>query len=201
MQVALVMVKADGSSRELPLDREVTVIGRDEHARLRIPVPQVSRKHCEVVVKDPKVQVRDVGSSNGTYVNGRKVREADLTPGDLITVGPVVFVVKINGEPGKIDAKDCYAAGTVGLDDDDDDDLPGAAAAPTTKMMGGPVAGGGGGAGAGGSAGGKGTVGGGGAGKPSIFEEDDEDGDLGDILKDFKFDDDDDDDDGPAKKK
>ncbi len=198
MQVALVMVKADGTSRELPLDREVTVIGRDEHARLRIPVPQVSRKHCEVVVKDPKVQVRDVGSSNGTFVNGRKVREADLAPGDLITVGPVVFVVKINGEPGKIDAKDCYAAGTVGLEDDEDDDLPGAAA-PTTKMMGGPVAGGGGGAGAGGSAGGKGAVGGGGAGKPSIFE-DDEDGDLGDILKDFKFDDDDDDD-GPAKKK
>lgn len=192
------MVKADGTSRELPLEREMTVIGRDEHARLRIPVPQVSRKHCEVVVKDPKVQVRDLGSSNGTYVNGRKVREADLAPGDLVTVGPVVFVVKINGEPGKIDAKDCYAAGTVGLEDDDDDDLP-SAAAPTTRMMGGPVAGGGG--GAGGSAGGKGAVGGGGAGKPSIFDEDDEDGDLGDILKDFKFDEDDDDDDGPAKKK
>jgi predicted component of type VI protein secretion system len=182
VQVALVMVKADGSSRELSLDKASTLIGRDEGAKLRIPVPAVSRRHCEVLVSATGVSIKDLGSSNGTYVNGKKTREASLSPGDLITVGPVVFVVKINGDPSKIDAKDCYAAGTVGLEDDDDDDLPignarpGAAKPGTSPGSKQPPT----------------TIG-----KPSVFDDDDEGGDLKDLLKDLNFDDDDDE---PKKK-
>jgi len=189
VQVALVMVKADGSARELPLDKASTLIGRDEGAKLRIPVPAVSRRHCEVVASLAQVSIKDLGSSNGTYVNGRKVREATLAPGDLITVGPVVFVVKINGDPAKIDAKDCYAAGTVGLEDDDDDDLPIDSARPSTSISGKPPAP------APGSKQPPTTIG-----KPSVFDDDDEGGDLKDLLKDLKFDDDDDDIDAPKKK-
>jgi len=188
VQVALVMVKADGSARELPLDKPSTLIGRDEAAKLRIPVPAVSRRHCEVIAGPSQVSIKDLGSSNGTYVNGRKVREANLAPGDLITVGPVVFVVKINGDPAKIDAKDCYAAGTVGLDDDDDDDLPLGGGRPTTSITGKSPAP---------TPGAKQpptTIG-----RPSVFDDDDEGGDLKDLLKDLKFDDDDDDD-APKKK-
>lgn len=196
MQVALVMVKADGTSREILIDRPVTLIGRDEGAKLRIPVSQVSRRHCELVVEGSKVLIRDAGSSNGTYVNGRKTKQSELQPGDLITVGPFVFVVKINGVPKAIDAKDCYAAGTVGLEDDDDDDMP---PTPTAKTATKPD-----------PAAGKspspaaskpptGKPSQGSTGKPSIFD-DDEDGDVSDLLKDFKFDDDDDkDDDKPRK--
>ncbi|CAN5727617.1 hypothetical protein BH11PLA1_BH11PLA1_05580 [soil metagenome] len=200
------MVKADGSSREFPLDRAATVIGRDEAARLRVPVPQVSRRHCEVLAAGAKVSITDLGSANGTYVNGRKVREADLQPGDLITVGPVVFVVRVNNEPAKIDAKDCFAAGTVGLEDDDDDDLIAPRATPPSTMLSGPR----GGAKPGDAprpaapaAPAKPTEGGGA--KPpiskSVLDDDDDDGgSVSDLLKDFKFDDDDDDDDAPAKK-
>lgn len=182
VQVALVMVKADGSSKEVPLDRESTLIGRDEHAKLRIPVAQVSRKHCELINRAGKLSITDLGSANGTFVNGRKTRAADLQPGDLLTIGPFVFVVRINGEPTKIDAKDCFAAGTVSLEDDDDDDMPLPSKAPTAISKPAPA---------------KPTTP---SGKPSIFEDDDDgSSSVDDLLKDFKFDDDEDDD-KPSKK-
>lgn len=123
MDATLVMVKEDGSSKEIPLDRDSIVIGRDEGARLRIPLPSVSRRHCELLMsKDDELVVKDLGSSNGTFVNGKKVRHQELSPGDLLAVGPVVFVVRISGHPKDIDAKDCYMAGVVGQDEGDDDD-------------------------------------------------------------------------------
>lgn len=183
MSVTLVMVKADGSAKDVPLERDQTLVGRDEHARLRIPVPQVSRRHCQITVAGSTVSVADLGSSNGTFVNGKRIRQTQtLAPGDLITIGPVVFVVRVDGKPEQIDAKDSYAAGTIGVedDDDDDDDLmatppPARAAAPAKP---GPKAP---------------------AGKPKpLLSGDDDDVPIDEILKDFKFDDDDDD--PPAKK-
>lgn len=128
MKISLVMVKADGTSREFPFDKPSIVIGRDEAARLRIPLPSVSRRHCELSIDDDELVVKDLGSANGTYVNGAKVKDQDLSPGDLLTVGGVVFVIRIDGYPTQIDAKDCYAAGMVSMDEAnsaDDDDFPG----------------------------------------------------------------------------
>lgn len=129
MKISLVMVKADGTSREFPFDKQSVIVGRDEAARLRIPLPSVSRKHCELTIDDEELVVKDLGSANGTYVNGAKVKERELSPGDLLTVGGVVFVIRIDGYPTQIDAKDCYAAGMVSMDDEglggNDDDFPG----------------------------------------------------------------------------
>jgi pSer/pThr/pTyr-binding forkhead associated (FHA) protein len=50
--------------------------------------------------------VRDLGSSNGTFVNDKRVAQAQLNPGDRLTVGPVTFVVQINGEPANIKPQD-----------------------------------------------------------------------------------------------
>ncbi|MBY0308927.1 MAG: FHA domain-containing protein [Phycisphaerales bacterium] len=127
MKISLVMVKADGTSREFAFDRPTVIVGRDEAARLRIPLPSVSRKHCELKIEDDELVVKDLGSANGTYVNGARVKERELSPGDLLTVGGVVFVIRIDGYPAQIDAKDCYAAGMVSMDDlggDDDDFAP-----------------------------------------------------------------------------
>ncbi|MBL8765258.1 MAG: FHA domain-containing protein [Phycisphaerae bacterium] len=113
MEVSLVMVKADGSSKEVKLDRPRLIVGRDESASLRIPLAAVSRKHCEIATADDELIVRDLGSSNGTLVNGERIKERELAPGDLLTIGSVVFVVRIDGFPKKIDAADSYAAGIV----------------------------------------------------------------------------------------
>jgi predicted component of type VI protein secretion system len=111
VQVTLVAVKADGQQHDVPMKRARLMIGRKKEADLRIPVPSVSREHCEVRVESGKVHIRDLGSSNGTYVDGERVQEGELPAGATLGVGPAVFVVRINGEPAQIDAKKAFSGG------------------------------------------------------------------------------------------
>lgn len=99
MEVVLVMFRADGERRSFPLLREVTVIGRREDCDLRIPLTEVSRKHCRLVRSGDRVRVEDLGSSNGTYHNNARIQESTVEPGDAIQVGPVTFVVQIDNFP------------------------------------------------------------------------------------------------------
>jgi len=105
MKVVLVMFK-DEERREFPLADKSTVVGRRPDCDLRIPTGDVSRQHCEIAVGDDKVIVRDLGSSNGTYVNGKRVAESKLSAGDRLEVGPVMFIVQIDGKPREIKPAD-----------------------------------------------------------------------------------------------
>jgi predicted component of type VI protein secretion system len=87
------------------------VVGRKPEATIRVPVPSVSRDHCELSKSGGRLLVRDLGSSNGTYVNGQRVQESELRPGDVLSVGPAVFVTTIDGSPAEVDAKAAYAKG------------------------------------------------------------------------------------------
>ena len=102
MEVKLVMFKQDGQRKDLPLGDPTTTIGRGEECSLRIPLMSVSREHCEVSVDDDEVVVKDLASSNGTYVNNSRVNEMSLNAGDRLVVGPVVFTVQIDGVPEEI---------------------------------------------------------------------------------------------------
>ena len=73
MQVVLVMFRAEGERRSFSVTREVTVIGRREDCDLRIPVSEVSRKHCRIVMEEGAVRAEDLGSSNGTFHNGKRI--------------------------------------------------------------------------------------------------------------------------------
>jgi pSer/pThr/pTyr-binding forkhead associated (FHA) protein len=101
MQVVLVMFRADGERRSFSIHRDITVIGRREDCDFRIPLGEVSRKHCRLIKNGEAIKVEDLGSSNGTYCNGLRVQEADLNPGDTLQVGPAVFVVQIDGAPNE----------------------------------------------------------------------------------------------------
>jgi pSer/pThr/pTyr-binding forkhead associated (FHA) protein len=99
MQVVLVMFRADGERRSFPVSREMTIIGRREDCDLRIPLGDVSRKHCRMIREADSLRMEDLGSSNGTYVNGQRIQEAILQPGDTVRVGPVLFVLQVDGVP------------------------------------------------------------------------------------------------------
>jgi len=99
MQSVLVMFRSDGDRRSFSLTRDITVVGRREDCDLRIPLGDVSRKHCRLVRDGDVFRLEDLGSSNGTYHNGQRVQEATLSPGDSVQVGPVVFVLQIDGVP------------------------------------------------------------------------------------------------------
>jgi pSer/pThr/pTyr-binding forkhead associated (FHA) protein len=102
MEVSLVMFKPNGQRKDFPLLNPRTILGRAESCDLRIPLLSVSRRHCELGVGDEGLTVRDLASSNGTYVNNERVNEAELNPGDRLVVGPVVFTVQIDGQPEEI---------------------------------------------------------------------------------------------------
>ena len=93
------MFRSDGERRSFSIARDMTVIGRREDCDLRIPLGEVSRKHCRLVRDGDSLKVEDLGSSNGTFLNGQRVQEGQLSPGDSIQVGPVVFVLQVDGVP------------------------------------------------------------------------------------------------------
>ena len=104
MQAVLVMFRTDGERRSFSITRDMTVVGRREDCDLRIPLGDISRKHCRFVRDGDTLRIEDLGSSNGTYHNGVRVdKEALLQPGDSIQVGPVVFVLQVDGFPGDDD--------------------------------------------------------------------------------------------------
>jgi len=103
MQAILVMFRSDGDRRSFSIARDMTVVGRREDCDLRIPLGEVSRKHCRLVRDGDSLRLEDLGSSNGTYLNGQRVQEATLTAGDSVQIGPVVFVLQVDGSPADED--------------------------------------------------------------------------------------------------
>lgn len=117
MDVVLVMFK-DGQRREFHVEEAETVIGRRQDCGLRIQTADVSRRHCMVSLEEDEVSVTDLESANGTYVNGNRVAETTLKPGDRLKIGPAVFVVQIDGAPAEIDPEDAQVD-LVNLDSSD----------------------------------------------------------------------------------
>src|SRR2546425_242369 len=70
------------------------VVGRAVTSDIPIYDPTISRRHAELILTDGGVKVKDVGSSNGTFLNGARVTEAIAAENDVITFGKVAFRVK-----------------------------------------------------------------------------------------------------------
>jgi len=102
VDVNLVLFKKNGSHKIFPLPSDVTVIGRRSNCDLYIPATSVSRKHCQLNRHQGALKVRDLSSRNGTYLNGKRVDEAEIKAGDSIKVGPLTFVLQIDGQPKNI---------------------------------------------------------------------------------------------------
>jgi pSer/pThr/pTyr-binding forkhead associated (FHA) protein len=113
VNVTLVTVDPEGKTRDAAMKRARFLIGRREGCDVRIAVASISREHCELRVEDGRLFIKDLGSSNGTYVNRQRIQEVQLSPGDLIAVGPAVFVTRIEGEPADIDPIKSYHAGSA----------------------------------------------------------------------------------------
>ncbi|MFL5560759.1 MAG: adenylate/guanylate cyclase domain-containing protein [Gemmatimonadaceae bacterium] len=87
------------------------VVGRALSSDIPVLDPTISRRHAEVMWDGSGVHVKDLGSSNGTFLNGVKVEEAKLSPGDVVTFGKVPFRLKeITGDvrPNAIDTPSSF---------------------------------------------------------------------------------------------
>ncbi len=82
-----------GGGDPIPLLGPALVVGRRESSDIVLRFPNVSGRHCELNVVDGYWVVKDLGSSNGTKVNGTRVSEQRLEPGDKLTVAKHHFEI------------------------------------------------------------------------------------------------------------
>jgi len=80
--------------REYALDRPVLTVGRHQENDIVIDHMGVSGTHARVTVDGQSVILTDLQSTNGTYVNGRRVTEVELRPNDWISIGKHILTFK-----------------------------------------------------------------------------------------------------------
>src|ERR1043165_10245235 len=97
MRVTLKVLEGPYAGRDFTFDQHDTfLIGRSVNAHLYLPEDKFfSRHHCLLEIAPPRVFLRDLGSTNGTFVNGQRVHEAYLSSGDKIQGGQTVLAVEV----------------------------------------------------------------------------------------------------------
>src|SRR4051812_29441225 len=85
-----------GRSHELKVDK--TTIGRLEDNSFQISEQSVSSHHCEVLLQGNDVLIRDLNSTNGTYINGEKITEKVLKTGQILRLGQVEVRLEVEGQ-------------------------------------------------------------------------------------------------------
>lgn len=97
MRVILQKIFGAGIDNDVPVSIPDFLIGRSPQCHLRPFCTSVSRVHCELIIRDNYVAIRDLGSRNGTFVNNdRVVGERQLFSGDNIGLGMCFFEIAID---------------------------------------------------------------------------------------------------------
>jgi FHA domain len=94
--IVRLLVSNDKANVKKVVLRSDTVIGRSSDCNLRIASKEVSRRHCSILLSDRAVRVRDLGSANGTFLNGLQIEanvDVPAPPGSELEVGNVRFVI------------------------------------------------------------------------------------------------------------
>src|SRR5437762_10557267 len=100
--LAQLMSLGDGPS--ILLDKPILLIGRDPECDIQINSRKISRRHCCIAQANDYLVVRDLGSTNGIRVNGVRMFEGVLKPGDELTIGNHRYQVRWNAQaqpPGR----------------------------------------------------------------------------------------------------
>ncbi|HEX2298687.1 MAG TPA: FHA domain-containing protein, partial [Pseudonocardiaceae bacterium] len=96
-QFAATLTLDDGSNRNYQLTEGSNVVGRGQDAQFRLPDTGVSRRHLEITWDGQVAMLADLGSTNGTTVNGTPVQTWQLADGDVVRVGHSSLVFRTQG--------------------------------------------------------------------------------------------------------
>lgn len=80
------------AGQEIPIESTI-ILGRDKDCDVTIPGTHLSRHHAQITVEEDRLHVRDLESANGTFLNGERITEADVVPGDEIRFDLLSFFV------------------------------------------------------------------------------------------------------------
>lgn len=95
MKLVLLSPGLTGLTHELKADK--TTIGRSEDNTIKLPDASVSGHHCEVLLREGELLVRDLHSTNGTFINGEPVTERAMKPGQILRLGHVEMRLETAG--------------------------------------------------------------------------------------------------------
>lgn len=104
----LIGMSADVKGKNFSIDKSPFTIGRSSDNSIAIDSVGVSGHHCEIVIDGDRHTLRDCGSTNGTRVNNKDVKEAVLRPKDLVQVGAVEFLFNAEGAATEEEAAGAY---------------------------------------------------------------------------------------------
>ncbi len=97
MDVKLVVLGGKHPGQEIAVQGPEFLVGRAPECKLRPNSDMVSRRHCMITISEGRVAIRDLGSRNGTIVNGEKIAgERELHTSDKLKVGPLEFEVHLS---------------------------------------------------------------------------------------------------------
>jgi pSer/pThr/pTyr-binding forkhead associated (FHA) protein len=95
----LVLLSAGMTGRTHDLKGDKTTVGRVEDNTFQIAEPSVSSHHCEVLLRGNDVIVKDLNSTNGTFINGEKVTESPIKPGQILRLGQIEMRLETDAPP------------------------------------------------------------------------------------------------------
>lgn len=114
MDLRLLVVQGKPEGKEIPVRVPRFIIGRSVECQLRPNSELISRHHCQISVNGDQVSIMDLGSSNGTIVNGERItEEVPIGDGDLVQVGPLGFQVLLSHEASALETPVPAAAETL----------------------------------------------------------------------------------------
>src|SRR5438270_13254282 len=96
-KLVLLSAGMTGRTHELKVDK--TTIGRVEDNTFQIAEPSVSSHHCEVLLRGSDIVIKDLNSTNGSYINGEKITESVLKPGQILRLGQIEMRLEIDSAP------------------------------------------------------------------------------------------------------
>src|SRR5580698_6369223 len=95
----LVVLTQSMAGRSCDLAAERTTVGRVEDNAFQIAEPSVSSRHCEIFLRGSDIVVKDLNSTNGTFINGEKTTEGVLKPGQTLRLGNIELKLDAPGAP------------------------------------------------------------------------------------------------------
>jgi diguanylate cyclase (GGDEF)-like protein len=112
-EAALVMIYGIDLGKKFNLDKPSIIIGRSSKCDIQVDQESISRNHAKLINDGKTVEVRDLGSTNGTYVNDDLISETKLRDGDLIKIGRTIFKFLSGGNIENAYHEEIYRLTTV----------------------------------------------------------------------------------------
>ena len=95
----LVLLSEGLTGRTYELKTEVTTVGRVSDNAFEIPEASVSSHHAEIIQRGGGIHIKDLGSTNGTFISGEKISEGVLKPGQILRLGTVEMRLESGESP------------------------------------------------------------------------------------------------------